>query len=264
TSFTTSLTSSITNYRYENGRRYHGFRDAEGYFLPNDELENDRLDLFHHILTLRCDGNLHFAPIGPNPNRILDLGTGTGIWAIDMGDEYPSAEVLGNDLSPIQPAMVPPNVRFEVDDMENEWVYSSKFDFIHARYLAGAIKDWPKPGGWVEFHDFDMQFYTLKGEFTRGCPSDEWTSQIVQGLKKAGMEPEPGPKLKEIGALDYHQFIEGLEAISLHILTNALGWKPEEVQVFLIDVRKDLKNPRLQAQHNFHAVYAQKPLDEKE
>ena len=40
-----------------------------------------------------------------------------------------------------------------------------------------------------------MQFYTLKGEFTRGCPSDEWTSQIVQGLKKVGMEPEPGPKL---------------------------------------------------------------------
>jgi hypothetical protein len=39
---------------------------------------------------------------------------------------------------------VPPNVVFEVDDIENDWVYSSKFDLIHARYLAGAIKDWPK------------------------------------------------------------------------------------------------------------------------
>jgi hypothetical protein len=28
--------------------------------------------------------------------------------------------------------------------MEKEWLYSSKFDFIHARYLAGSIKDWPK------------------------------------------------------------------------------------------------------------------------
>lgn len=38
---------------------------------------------------------------------------------------------------------VPPNVRFEVDDIENHWVYRSEFDYIHARYFAGAIKDWP-------------------------------------------------------------------------------------------------------------------------
>lgn len=36
------------------------------------------------------------------PFRVLDLGTGTGIWAIDFGDMYPSAEVLGIDISPIQ------------------------------------------------------------------------------------------------------------------------------------------------------------------
>jgi ubiquinone/menaquinone biosynthesis C-methylase UbiE len=41
--------------------------------------------LFHHLLTLRCDDKHHFAPIGPDPHRILDLGTGTGIWAIEMG-----------------------------------------------------------------------------------------------------------------------------------------------------------------------------------
>lgn len=34
---------------------------------------------------------------------MLDLGTGTGIWAIDFADEYPSANVIGTDLSPIQP-----------------------------------------------------------------------------------------------------------------------------------------------------------------
>lgn len=95
----------------------------------------------------------------------MDLGTGTGIWAIHMGkgaqaqwpllqrrlnngrfvgDEYESARILGNDLSPIQPSFVPPNVRFEVDDMEDVWTYTQKFDFIHARYLVGSIRDWPK------------------------------------------------------------------------------------------------------------------------
>ena len=39
---------------------------------------------------------------------------------------------------------VPPNVRFLVDDVEDEWTYDTPFDYIHCRYLAGAIADWPK------------------------------------------------------------------------------------------------------------------------
>lgn len=58
----------------------------KGYLLPNDESENDRLDIHNHLMTLLLDGNLHMAPIGKNPQRILDIGTGTGIWAIEMGE----------------------------------------------------------------------------------------------------------------------------------------------------------------------------------
>ena len=124
-----------------------------------------------------------------------------------------------------------------MDDFEKDWVYGSKFDFIHGRYLAGAVKDWPrligqafkyekskyrlthgedwliwnrftKPGGWVEFQDFDMQFYTVNGEFTPSCSLAEWTKIVINGLKKAGVEPEPGPKLegwvKEAGFTNIH------------------------------------------------------------
>ncbi|KAK9657167.1 hypothetical protein V6Z96_001414 [Aspergillus fumigatus] len=41
---TTSLSSSIRNYKYENGRRYHAFREGS-YNMPNDEKEQNRLDL---------------------------------------------------------------------------------------------------------------------------------------------------------------------------------------------------------------------------
>lgn len=50
-----------------------------------------------------CDGHLHLAPLR-NPPRVLDVGTGTGIWAIEMGEQYPDSEVYGVDLSPVQPS----------------------------------------------------------------------------------------------------------------------------------------------------------------
>jgi hypothetical protein len=108
--------------------------------------------------------------------------------------------------------------------MESNWVYSSQFDYIHGRYLAGAIKDWPnlmrqayeyvmflilsfqisfltpqrytKPGGYVEFQDFDMKFYTITGEWKPGCAAERWAEECVAGIKTIGREPEPGPKLE--------------------------------------------------------------------
>ena len=39
---------------------------------------------------------------------------------------------------------VPPNVRFEVDDVEADWTYTKPFDYIHCRYMGAAISDWPR------------------------------------------------------------------------------------------------------------------------
>jgi cyclopropane fatty-acyl-phospholipid synthase-like methyltransferase len=79
------------------------------------------------------------------PKRVLDLGTGTGIWAIDFADEHPSAEVIGTDLSPTQPNFVPPNLKFEIDDLNDDWTWKPEsFDFVHIRALYGSVGDWGK------------------------------------------------------------------------------------------------------------------------
>ena len=64
--------------------------------------ELDRLDLQHHVIKLLLNGELHLAPL-QDPRRVLDVGTGTGLWAIEMGDRFPNAQVTGTDLSPSQP-----------------------------------------------------------------------------------------------------------------------------------------------------------------
>lgn len=51
-------------------------------FLPNDEREQERLVFLHQIFRLTLDGELCFTKLD-NPERILDIGTGTGIWAIE-------------------------------------------------------------------------------------------------------------------------------------------------------------------------------------
>ena len=44
--------------------------------------------------------------------------TATELTCGTVGDLFPSSNILGVDLSPIQPEWVPPNVRFMVDDIE--------------------------------------------------------------------------------------------------------------------------------------------------
>lgn len=39
---------------------------------------------------------------------------------------------------------VPPNVEFEIDDLEEPWTFNKKFDFIYARMMTGSFSDWPR------------------------------------------------------------------------------------------------------------------------
>jgi metalloendopeptidase OMA1, mitochondrial len=49
-------------------------------------MENDRLDMQHYIFKVLFGNRDYFAPLDRNTvKRIMDIGTGTGKWAIEMG-----------------------------------------------------------------------------------------------------------------------------------------------------------------------------------
>ena len=48
------------------------------------QIENERLDTQYYILRVRFGDREYFAPLR-NPRRMLDIGTGTGLWCIKMG-----------------------------------------------------------------------------------------------------------------------------------------------------------------------------------
>ncbi|KAF3482146.1 uncharacterized protein GIQ15_04905 [Arthroderma uncinatum] len=315
-STTASLTSSIMKYTYEHGRRYHKYQEGR-YLLPNDEKEQEHMDILAHLFRLVLGGRLFLAPIPADIRRVLDIGTGTGEWAIDMGelrplqaecywanelaDRYPDAKIIGNDLSPIQPGLVPPNVQFEVDDVENDWAHGAPFDYIHCRFMASSIRDWPRlfrrvlenlePNGYAEFYDFDFFF---RSDDNSLLPSHEMyvnCSETTRAAEKIGQTACPGPhlagwardagfvniseqklkipigpwakdpKMKEIGAWNQLQAMEGMEGWSMALLTRIMGWSEEKVREHLVKLKRDYLDPKIHAYMTGYVVYGQRPKD---
>ncbi|KAF8458681.1 S-adenosyl-L-methionine-dependent methyltransferase, partial [Terfezia claveryi] len=223
----TSVSSSVFEFTYANGRRYHSDRFRTEYFMPNDENEQARLDLYHHIFLQHLSGKLYVAPLN-NPQRVLDVGTGTGIWAIEFADDNPQAEVIGTDISPIQPNWVPPNCKFEVDDMEEPWIYQDDyFDYIHMRCLSGCFRNWEfvlsnaydamKPGGYFEFQDYGCELFTSDGtpQTTEDPkrPFTRWLLNIIQAADKLERPLVIGRKMK--GMMEKAGFVDVVESTAI-------------------------------------------------
>ncbi|GKT63608.1 methyltransferase domain-containing protein [Colletotrichum tofieldiae] len=323
-SSTTSLASSILHHRLENGRTYHKYKDGSKlptntkfrglnltrleYSYPNDEKENDRLDLQHNLFLLTTHYKLGLAPPAQedsNVKRVLDVGTGTGLWCIEFGEEHPDAEVtrlfrakeeqmlsltqvVGVDLSPVQTTFVPPNVKFEVDDVEEPWTYHLPFDYIHTRVMTSSISDWKEffkqaynslePGGYLELQEGHIRPDCDDGTLKPDSALLKWVDKLEEAcnilgrpfvncdrylpslLKEAGfvdvsvnkfkwpINPWPkDPHFRELGVWQYENFVEGIEAWTMAPFTRALDWTKDEVNVFLIDVRKDMRDRGIHA-----------------
>ncbi|KAI1813745.1 S-adenosyl-L-methionine-dependent methyltransferase [Poronia punctata] len=297
-SSTMSLDSTLYNFVEENGRTYHKYKQGR-YFLPNDPAEQERLDLQHHLFCITIGGRLNVCPLPEKPKRVLDIATGTGIWAIEFASQYPDTQVVGTDLSPIQPHYLPENCRFEIDDAEDEWAYSEPFTFVHGRALLSCFDDpfkvvkqayeYLEPGGFIEFQDaiFPMDWI---GEPVKESALYRWNELVLEGLKvlgrswsnvvnypryfeEAGFENvvdrryywptspwAKGKYFKTVAMYFLEDMTVGVEGISMKVL-QALGMKSDEIKVFCDEVRRDLADTNLHAYLTVSYIYGQKPLN---
>ncbi|KAM5354854.1 hypothetical protein ACJ41O_001500 [Fusarium nematophilum] len=184
-SSTASITSTILQYRTINGRTFHSEIGDTNYWASNDEQQNEALDL------------------------------------VDFADQYPSVEVIGTDISPIQPSWIPPNLKFEIEDCSREWTFKpDSVDYIHIRYLHGSIKDWPSifteafkacaPNGWVESMEASAMMVSDDDTVADDSAMHEWGRLFQEGGKKMGQSfevVEDGIQKKymeEAGFVDIH------------------------------------------------------------
>ncbi|KAI1636968.1 S-adenosyl-L-methionine-dependent methyltransferase [Biscogniauxia mediterranea] len=202
-----SLDSFLDRHLYEDGRRYHAYREGK-YSLPNDEIEQQREEILHLLVMDILRGQLYLSPMQQSPTKIMDLATGIGIWAIEMGDRLPDATILGIDLSPIQPTSVPPNVSFQIDDVEDTWVHDNDYDFIHMRESCAYMRSTPtvienafhhlRPGGWLEIQEFHWEAVSENGTVMQDNPVNAYLREMYAYGLSEGREIPIVPKLGEL------------------------------------------------------------------
>jgi hypothetical protein len=133
-----------------------------------------------------------------------------------------------------------------------------------------------QPGGWLELQDPTMPFLCID-DTMEGTALQEWMRLICTAGEKLGrswlnsrnykrwmedigfvnineehfpwaVSPWPKGKKQKLVALWMQQdFLDGLQGFSLALLTKAFGWTSQQIELFLVDVRKDIKN------HHIHA-----------
>jgi ubiquinone/menaquinone biosynthesis C-methylase UbiE len=115
--------------------RCHGVT-GNAYPLPNDGEEVNRLDELH-IMYRHLMGRNIIVPMINKPTGILDVGTGSGRWVVEVAEKYPSATVWGLDLSPASPLYEPPpNCEFLVGDLTHGFDFDDgTLDLVHSRYV---------------------------------------------------------------------------------------------------------------------------------
>lgn len=201
----------------------------------------------------------------------------------DVAEKYPSAAVVGIDISPIQPVWVPPNCSFLVDNFENWAFKENKFDFIHIRLISGCVKDLQKlyrdafrslkPGGWLEHTeinntpDGDCKHWRKYADYCQSAAEKKGRSfdladKIEPCMRTAGFDAlqtklhslpvwdgmglvsPNSPRDVQIGYFHWI-YLNDIRGRIAVVLGDTLGWSQEQIEVQEALMRRELRSSKV-------------------
>jgi len=77
-----------------------------------------------------------------------------------------------------------------------------------------------------------------------------YTNIVETKYKWPGNRWPKNPKLKELGMYTHSMLGDSLTGLSQALFTRGLGWTMEELEVFLVDVRKEMKDTKIHCYYN--------------
>lgn len=187
---------------------------SDSYMFKVDDEEFSRLDIHHAMFSAGLDGlfpspateDIHNALRirgGHAKPAVLDIGTGSGAWSIEMAKVFPDADVVGMDLVPVKSSSPRPfNCRFDVGNADTDLakMYDAEsFDLIHARSMMQGVKDFSsffqnvwrmlRPRG--VFLVLDSEYTTRDEDRNRieykeeGQPGFSWFPKMIYHMREA-------------------------------------------------------------------------------
>ncbi|KAB8069928.1 S-adenosyl-L-methionine-dependent methyltransferase [Aspergillus leporis] len=251
------------DFYFENQRMYHGYRKGV-YMVPCDEQEQERLDFLHKAFSLAIRSNRLIHVPHPTSAKILGLGCGTGLWAIDLAERNPGASIVGVDLSLIQPSNHPLNYVIHL------WMGCGSVASWHSLYRR--VLTHLRRGAWFEQVEIDFE-----PQFANWALKESHLQYWYQNLKLA-TEPSMRPlahhseetlnKLQEVGFIEirHHQFrlplspwhqdeqerlvgrwyglvfLQSMEPLSLAPFSRILGWSTDRIHQLLFNTKSEIFN----------------------
>ncbi|KAH6716438.1 hypothetical protein BKA61DRAFT_721036 [Leptodontidium sp. MPI-SDFR-AT-0119] len=282
----------------ENGRKYHAdVWDGLENWEPLDEVQINCHALSHDVWKSADEGRLCRAPFRRGAN-VLDIGTGSGTWAIQFADNNDSCNALGIDICPMQPVWLAANVEFELDNFDSPDYEEQqhRYDYIHGRGLGGSVTNWPRllgtafrygleqSGRWIELAQDDIHLTHNDGKLDPML--GWWVKEIIRAGKKSKKSFDICGRLEEwvegagfinvkkiiipvpvgcapdspdqLGMLNQERLLMELDGRSYRPLIGTLGMNANSVKIALAGVRRELKNVQ-NVHQNFTIVIGQKP-----
>ncbi|KAG6162985.1 hypothetical protein E4U51_006057 [Claviceps purpurea] len=213
--------------------------------------------------------------------RVLDVGTGSDLSPCQPQWVPPNVQFEIDDAS-----------------LEWTWD-ENHFDFIHIRYITGSIQDWKAlfqeayrccaPGGWVQSVEVDGNLRSDDGSIELEPFLAEYGNLFREGSKVMNrpfflreIQPQAfdeagfvekrtvqckvplgpwakDPKLAEAGRFHKAALENDLQGYTQMVWHNILQRPADEYHVWLANLRRAIRNPKVHSYMIVHTVYGRKP-----